>query len=137
MCRIIDWDTVAYVPAPAAIQPPLFIANVPGFRNDNVPEDMNFAEDRAYLEAAIRRVSTPEAATVIADLLATSTERQFFEMSLRNKRINEEYIRLRVGNADVVDKKMMIGQLESFLMANEDLSRHASIVELRRNLTET
>lgn len=131
--RVIDWDTVSFVPAPAAIHPPLFIANIPGFHNDDIPEDMDFVEDRAYLEAAIRRLS--KGADNIADLLASSSGRQFFELSLRNKQINKEYIRRRLGNAEF-DKKTMCVQLNMFLLANVDMESHTTVVELRSKLAE-
>lgn len=109
--RVIDWDTASWVPAPAAIQHPLFIANIPGIRNDDAPQDMDFTEDRAYLENAIRELCVD--GSNVADLLATSRERQFFELSLRNKRVNEEYIRLRCGR--VANSQQILEQeLEEF-----------------------
>lgn len=141
--RIIDWDTASFVPAPAAIHHPLFIANIPGFYT-GVSEDMNFAPDRAYLEAAIRKLSSSsspssserDSANHIADLLASSFERQFFEMALRNRRINDEYVRLRLlgGNPGEVDKKALRDELEEFLVRNGDLRGHVAIVELERRL---
>lgn len=136
--RIIDWDTASFVPAPAAIHHPLFIANIPGFYT-GVPETMDFAPDRAYLEAAIRMLSSSserDSANHIADLLASSFERQFFEMALRNRRINEEYVRLRLlgeKNGEV-DKKALRDELEEFLVRNGDLRGHVAVVELERRL---
>lgn len=136
--RIIDWDTASFVPAPAAIHHPLFIANIPGFYT-GVPETMDFAPDRAYLEAAIRKLSSSserDSANHIADLLASSFERQFFEMALRNRRINDEYVRLRLlgGNPGEVDKKALRDELEEFLVRNGDLRGHVAVVELERRL---
>lgn len=144
--RIIDWDTASFVPAPAAIHHPLFIANIPGFYT-GVPETMDFAPDRAYLEAAIRKLSSSssssspssserDSANHIADLLASSFERQFFEMALRNRRINDEYVRLRLlgeKNGEV-DKKALRDELEEFLVRNGDLRGHVAVVELERRL---
>lgn len=149
--RIIDWDTASFVPAPAAIHHPLFIANIPGFYT-GVPETMDFAPDRAYLEAAIRKLSSSsssssslssssstserDSAHYIADLLASSFERQFFEMALRNRRINDEYVRLRLlgeKNGEV-DKKALRDELEEFLVRNGDLRGHVAVVELERRL---
>lgn len=145
--RIIDWDTASFVPAPAAIHHPLFIANIPGFYT-GVPETMDFAPDRAYLEAAIRKLSSSssyssssssserDSANHIADLLASSFERQFFEMGLRNRRINDEYVRLRLlgeKNGEV-DKKALRDELEEFLVRNGDLRGHVAVVELERRL---
>lgn len=136
--RIIDWDTASFVPAPAAIHHPLFIANIPGFYT-GVPENMDFAPDRAYLEAAIRKLSSSserDSANHIADLLASSFERQFFEMALRNRRINDEYVRLRLlgeKNGEV-DKRALRDELEEFLVRNGDLRGHVAVVELERRL---
>ncbi|ROT36431.1 hypothetical protein SODALDRAFT_219541 [Sodiomyces alkalinus F11] len=88
--------TVWLAPAPSAIQHPLFLADIPGWRNDHVPEGMTFEEDRAYLEYAISRLDarlgSPQR---IHDLLRTSFERQFLELSLHNQRINEQYVKRR------------------------------------------
>ncbi|KAL9533211.1 hypothetical protein SMMN14_03460 [Sphaerulina musiva] len=135
---IIDWDTASFVPAPAAIHHPLFIANIPGFYT-GVPETMDFVPDRAYLEAAIRKLSSSserDSAHYIADLLASSFERQFFEMALRNRRINDEYVRLRLlgeKNGEV-DKKALRDELEEFLVRNGDLRGNVAVVELERRL---
>lgn len=100
---------------------------------------MDFAPDRAYLEAAIRKLSSSserDSANHIADLLASSFERQFFEMALRNRRINDEYVRLRLlGEKNrEVDKKALRDELEEFLVRNGDLRGHVAVVELERRL---
>ncbi|KAK3045707.1 hypothetical protein LTR09_012741 [Extremus antarcticus] len=130
---VIDWDTASFVPAPAAIQHPLFIADVPGLLHDNIPEGMTFADDRVYLEGAIRQQSAD--ASHIADLLANSHERQFFELSLRNKRINKEYIRLRLG-AEEFDRVAARKQFDDFLMKNTWMENHYAAKELRWQLCE-
>ncbi|KAF2211848.1 hypothetical protein CERZMDRAFT_85234 [Cercospora zeae-maydis SCOH1-5] len=97
--RVIVWDTAQFVPIPAAVQHPAFIADIPGWCNDNVPPDMTFEDDRTYLEGAIRKLATESASyRMLPNLLGTSRERQFFELSLRNKRINEQYVKLRLGS---------------------------------------
>ncbi|KAG9228154.1 hypothetical protein BJ875DRAFT_528295 [Amylocarpus encephaloides] len=45
---VVDWDTSRFMPAPSAIQHPLFIADIPGWLNDDVPKEMIFKEDRDY-----------------------------------------------------------------------------------------
>lgn len=52
--RIVDWDTATYVPLPAVVHFPLFIADIPGYNND-IPSGMTFEDDRAYLESTIYR----------------------------------------------------------------------------------
>jgi hypothetical protein len=101
------------------------MANVPGIRLDGAPEDMSFDEDRAYLEASIRE---------IADLLCTSPERQFFELSLRNKRVNYEYIRRRCDSI-ATTKDVLSSELEAFLRKHTEMANHPTLVELRTQLT--
>ncbi|KAM3422718.1 hypothetical protein BST61_g203 [Cercospora zeina] len=129
---VIDWDTASFVPTPAAVHYPLFVANIPGFCNDTVPEDMNFADDRMYLVSAIRKLS--RGAGRLADLLASSWERQFFELSLRNKRINEEYIRLRFDGVEY-DEKALGDQLDGFVSANKEAGNSPAFIKLRRQLS--
>jgi hypothetical protein len=132
--RIIDWDTVSVVPSPAAIQHPLFMADIPGFRHDNVPQSMNFADDRSYLVNAIR-VQFPESANM-ANLLASSCERQFFELSLRNKRINREYIRCRPEEPEI-SMSTASRELREFISAHARLEDHPAVIDLWRRLSET
>ncbi|KAE9377630.1 hypothetical protein N431DRAFT_541317 [Stipitochalara longipes BDJ] len=88
---VVDWDTSRFTPAPSAIQHPLFIADIPGWLNDDVPKEMTFEEDRAYLEHVIGKLdASSENPGRIEHLLRTSFERQFLEMSLRNRKINDE-----------------------------------------------
>jgi hypothetical protein len=107
----MDWDTVTIVPAPIAVQHPLFISNIPGYLN-RVPKDMDFAEDRAYLVEAMRKLSTD--ASNVADLLSSSFERQFFELSLRNRHVNNEYFELRLENVEFPKMLELISSIFSF-----------------------
>lgn len=118
------------VPAPSAIQHPLFMANIPGFNHGEPVDSLDFVADREYLEAAIRDMSPDGPA--LADLLATSWERQFFEQALRNRRINAEYVRLRL--PDGIDCETLRGQLEAFLAGNVDMVGESKIVELQMQL---
>ncbi|GAB7337493.1 hypothetical protein MBLNU457_g2822t1 [Dothideomycetes sp. NU457] len=129
---VIDWDTASFVPAPAAIHHPLFIADIPGWINDGVPEDMKFHNDRLYLENAVRKLSTDD--STIADLLASSQDRQFLEMSLRNKRINEEYIKADHRKYDPQELK---AQLDDFLAANLEFATEPQIMKLGALLSES
>lgn len=130
--RIIDWDKAQIVPSPAAVQHPLFIADIPGWRNDGVIEGMTFEEDREYLEGAMRdiaaRSDSPIAQQVVT-LLATSFERQFFELSLRNKVINEEYVRQRLKNRKF-DDNVVLRQLEDFLLSYEAMRGSPTVLDL-------
>jgi hypothetical protein len=53
---VVGWDTARFAPATSAIQHPLFITDIPGWRNDDIPKEMTFEEDRAYLEDAIGKL---------------------------------------------------------------------------------
>jgi hypothetical protein len=129
-CRVIDWDSVSLVPAPAAVHHPLFIVGIPGYRIA-APGGTDFAEDRLYLESAIRK-QCPDAGG-IADLLASSFERQFFEMALRNKRISQEYARLRLGPTKC-GKEALSKQLDEFLLRNKKMETHLALKTLRERL---
>lgn len=102
------------------------MANIPGFHSDDALACMDFAHDRLYLERAIGKF--PTHGERFADLLARSSERQFFEMSLRNKHINAEYIRLKRG--DAVDDVVIKEQLDKFLSENADMVQNSVLVEM-------
>lgn len=134
---MIDWDTAQIVPIPAAVQHPMFIADIPGWRNDDVPDDMTFQEDREVLEQEVSRLaarSTSSTAQRIPELLSSSYERHFFERSLRNKLVNDKYIRLRP-TPDVVDKTRAANELESFLATYPDLRSHPGVSKLQTQLS--
>ncbi|KAL2755014.1 hypothetical protein ACRALDRAFT_211681 [Sodiomyces alcalophilus JCM 7366] len=132
------WNIIVskLTPAPSAIQHPLFLADIPGWRNDNVPEDMTFEEDRAYLEHAIgmldARLGSPHR---IEYLLRTSFERQFLELSLHNRRINEQYIKRRF-DPRKWSRKLALDQLDDFLSGHESMQSLPAVVELRNNLNQ-
>ena len=117
--RVVDWDTAHLAPAPSTVQHPLFLAGIPGWRND-VPAGMTFEDDRAYLEQAIGKLEARRGRPGrIEYLLRTSFERQFFELSLHNRRCNEEYIRTRFDDAEW-GKDVALRQLDDFLSANDE-----------------
>ncbi|KAI9711569.1 MAG: hypothetical protein M1820_002134 [Bogoriella megaspora] len=133
---IIDWDTAVIVPSPAAVWHPLFIADIPGWQNDDVPEGMTFEDDREYLENEMRSLATRTGKTQeVVDLLVTSYERQFFELSLRNKRINKEYVRQRLENVKP-DSSAVLQQLAEFLSRYESMRSHPTVLDLATRLAE-
>ena len=128
----MDWDTSRFVPAPSAIQHPLFIADIPGWLNDGVPKGMTFEEDRAYLEHAIGILdANSENPGRIKHLLRTSFERQFLEMSLRNRKINDEYVSRMFKDDTAPNKNAALEQLEDFLSANESIRGLPTVLDLR------
>lgn len=127
---IIDWDTSQIVPAASAIQHPLFIADISGWRNDGVPQGMTFEEDRAYLEHAIRKLEG--GGGPIATLLEGSRERQFFELSLHNSRINDKYVEQRLEG--VILKNAALEQLEDFLSAHESMRSLPIVLDVQAQL---
>lgn len=128
---MIDWDTAKFVPSPAAIQHPLFIADIPGLVND-VPEGMSFHEDRLYLERAVRdqagKLDCPEVHDIPA-LLSSSFGRQFFELALRNKAINREYIARHLSNVEA-EPTALSKQLEEVLLANPEWKNETGVLEM-------
>ncbi|WEW59312.1 hypothetical protein PRK78_004781 [Emydomyces testavorans] len=132
---VVDWDNSRLAPLPSAIQHPLFIADIPGWRNDGVSEGMTFEEDREYLENAVGKLdASSQNPGRIAHLLRTSFERQFLEMSLHNRRINDEYIQQRFDNTKF-DRDAALQQLEDFLSNNESMQDFPGVLDVRRRLT--
>lgn len=131
MRSVIDWDTSQIVPAPAAVQHPLFIADIPGWRNYGVSQAMTFKYDRTYLEHAIRQIEGGDGP--IASLLESSRERQFFEMSLHNSRINAEYIEQRLQCE--ISRVAALEELEDFLSAHDTMRSLPNVLHLRAQLT--
>ncbi|KAK3376724.1 hypothetical protein B0T24DRAFT_677593 [Lasiosphaeria ovina] len=133
---VIDWDTAHTVPLAAAVQHPLFIADIPGWLNDGVPPDMTFEDDRVMLESIVHRLSTTSPSPIAKEvpaLLRTSRERQFFEMSLRNKQINAEYTREKLVPSSI-NKTMALRNLAEFLESNPDLQKDPGIQQLETRL---
>jgi hypothetical protein len=133
LLSVIDWDTACVVPAPSAIQHPLFIANIPGINNDNVPEALDLSEDRAYLEESIRRLPSGNGSSV-AELLAHSFERQFFELSLKNKKVNAEYAKLR-GVTNTLGPRDLRDELQKFFHKNPDWADVPALTRLLGQIT--
>jgi hypothetical protein len=103
------------------------MAEISWFRT-SAPDGMSFAADRLYLKSAIRKRSTE--ASRIADLLASSLERKFIEMALRNRRISRGYIALR-SEAMKYNKGTLSAQLDELLLKNKRKENHPAIERLR------
>lgn len=132
---IIDWDTALILPLPAVVNHPLFIADIPGWNNDGVSEGTTFEKDRHFLEEEIRKLSAASTlphASHIPELLESSYERQTFELSLRNKKINEEWARRDDGVADSV----ALEHLESFLVSDPAMESNDKLQALRKSLQD-
>lgn len=93
---------------------------------------MTFEEDRAYLQNALGKLEADTGP--IAALLESSRERQFFELSLHNSSINEEYVKQRLNGE--VDKHAALLQLEDFLSAHESMRSLAKVAEIQADLRE-
>jgi hypothetical protein len=133
---VVDWDTALFVPAPSAIQHPLFLANIPGWQNDDVPMDMTFEEDRSYLENAIGKLDAgSQNPGQIEYMLRTSFERQFFELSLHNRWINDEYIQRRFKNTRM-NREAALKQLEEFLSVHESMRALPAVLEVQSRLNQ-
>lgn len=106
------------------------MAGIPGYRTAT-PEGVDLAKDRLYLESAVGEQS-PEGSG-FSDLLASSCERQFFEMALRNKRINLAHITLR-WEATACSKETLHKQLDDFLVRNKGMKAHSAVEKLQDHL---
>ena len=133
---IINQDTSRLSPVPSAIQYPLFIIDIPGQLNDNVPKGIIFKEDYVYLESMIRKLDiNSKYPSQIKYLLRTSFERQFIELSLHNRKINEEYIKKRL-RVTKPNKEKVLEQLEDFLKRNNDLRGINYILDLQKRFAK-
>lgn len=88
---------------------------------------MTFEDDRAYLEHAVRRLEGDSGR--IAALLESSHERQFFELSLRNPRINQAYVEQRLPGC--LQKDALLNELEDFLSLHDFMRSLPSVLRLR------
>lgn len=95
---------------------------------------MTFEEDRAYLEHAIRKLEGGSAPGATATLLETSRERQFFELSLHNSRINDEYVERRLRGS--IQKDAALEQLEDFLSTHESMRNLPNVLDVRAQIKE-
>lgn len=110
------------------------MADIPGWRNDDVPEGMTFEQDRAYLEDVVGRLdASSESPGKVEKLLRTSFERQFFELSLHNQRINEQYVSKRFDHAGW-SRTEALDQLDEFLSSHESMKALPAVVDLRETL---
>ncbi|KAG6040383.1 hypothetical protein E4U41_000704 [Claviceps citrina] len=128
---VVDWDTARYLPMPAAVHYPLFIADIPGWLND-IPDGKTFEEDRAYFEMTLRKLAAAGPYPnhlEITSLLQSSFERQFFELALRNKKINSCYIDMKINNQPL-GKTALKEELEAFLCTDPMLREDPRVLEL-------
>jgi hypothetical protein len=94
---------------------------------------MTFKQDREYLEDSMSKLAAKSRrphAQLISQLLSSCSERQFFEMALRNKKINEQFICLRVQGSSRVNVLMLLEQLDAFLALNPPLQDDVRISAL-------
>lgn len=56
-----------------------------------------------------------------------------FSFTLRNKRVNEKYINLRLGDVRN-DKKALVVQLDQYLLTNASMKTHRAISDMQKLL---
>ena len=93
---------------------------------------MTFEEDREYLEQQIGKL---DASGRVEHLLRTSFERQFFELSLHNRRINEQYIKRRF-DPTKWSMREAFNQLDDFLSTHEPYRDLSAVDELQNRLRQ-
>ncbi|GAM84493.1 hypothetical protein ANO11243_024890 [Dothideomycetidae sp. 11243] len=134
---VVDWDFAANVPLAAAVHFPSFLADIPGWNTPDRPDSYNFFEDRQYLIRAVRAQYNDHLADCgrVLQLLETSFERQFFELSLSIKVVNHEYVRLRGGDPLLDAPKAQLAEhLRRFLDKDSDLGDAQEVLFLTKRL---
>lgn len=135
MIRVVDWDNAQVVPAGSAIQHPLSIADIPGWVNDGRAGGETFEEDRLYLEQIIESLhDEPTVGTKLRRLLETSHDRQFLELSLRNKRINAEYGERILPQTSIQQSTLQLA-LDGFLSRHEEMKSDHDILRIHQDLS--
>lgn len=82
-------------PLPAIIHHPWFIADIPGWNNDGVTEKASFAEDRLFLENAIKKKELSQHLPAkVSTLLRDSGQRFFFQSAFHFKGIHEKFVKM-------------------------------------------
>lgn len=98
--RVIDWDWVSLAPLPAIIHHPWFIADIPGWYNERVAEGDSFAEDRLFLENALkskeseREELSQHLPVKASTLLCGSGKRLLFQSGVHYKGIHERFVEM-------------------------------------------
>lgn len=91
---MVDWDWIFAAPLPAVIHHPSFIADIPGWKNAGAREGEHFAEDRLFLEAAVREKEVSrQLPPTVSTLLCDSGKRFFFQSAFHCRGIHEEFVR--------------------------------------------
>lgn len=86
---------MSLAPLPAIIHHPWFIADIPGQNNDGVTEGESFAEDRLFLENAIKKKELSQHLPVkVSTLLRDSGQRFFFQSAFHFRGIHEKFVKM-------------------------------------------
>lgn len=131
MIRLIDWNAMFAQPLQKWAVFPKLIEHVPGYAPPGLPKEntyLDFAQDKAYFAAILKEKElTRTGKTSISDLVQTSTERSFFEMSHNvatvHKEFAQRYCKRTKENADAAMRA-----LESFLADNPGFNRSDAVV---------
>lgn len=95
--RVIDWDFSFAVPLQKAATFPKFLENVPGAAPPGMPESHAYldlsADKSQFLLILAEKERERTNGTSFTKLMETSSERNFFEMSLHRPPVHREFVR--------------------------------------------
>lgn len=86
---------MSLAPLPAIIHHPWFIADIPGWNNDGAPKGESFAEDRLFLEDAIRKKELSQhLPPKVSTLLRDSGQRLVFQSAFHFRGIHGKFVKM-------------------------------------------
>ena len=86
---------MSLAPLPAVIHHPWLIADNPGWNNDGVTQGETFAEDRLFLENAIKKKETSQHLPAkVSKLLCGSGQRFIFQSAFHFRGIHEKFVKI-------------------------------------------
>ena len=119
--RFIDWDFTFAQPLQKAATFPKLLENVPGGAPPDIPEDIAYldltTEKEYFLATFAAKEMRDFGSNTVTRLIASSSERNFFEASLHRAPVHKEFVKKycsRNQQAIIAAK----GELNSFLERN-------------------
>lgn len=137
---VIDWDFTFASPLQKAATFPKLLENVPGSAPPGLPEShayLDLVADKYYFLAIFAEKERQKTGqTSILKLIATSSERNFFEMSIHRPSVRAEFVKkfcLRTPE----NVSAALTEVDRFLFANADFDKSSqAIVQIVSTLKE-
>lgn len=128
---IIDWDSAFAVPLQKAATFPKLLENVPGGVPASVPLSHAYpdlSEEKKYFLQAFSELEYAKTGSdKITNLIQTSSERNFFELSLHRPGVRKEYVR-RYCQRTQENKATALEQVDCFLAKNKEFDRESETI---------